>query len=98
MNKAIRGVLLALLFSLLVGFLIGLALRSRLDRRPEYIGHSPQFSPGLYCNTGSARICRVALPRPARRTPGTPARASVARLASAAISGVSRRYLVRNAG
>ena len=36
--KWIRGVLLALLFSLLVGFLIGLVLRSRLERRPQYIG------------------------------------------------------------
>ena len=36
--KVLRSVLLALLFSLIVGFLIGLVLRSRLDRRVEYIG------------------------------------------------------------
>ena len=53
--KAIRGVLLALLFSLLVGFLIGLVLRSRLDRRPEYIGLSPLIAPARPLDVGHAR-------------------------------------------
>jgi hypothetical protein len=36
--KLLKGVLLALLFSLLVGFAIGTALRSRLERPTHYIG------------------------------------------------------------
>jgi hypothetical protein len=36
--NVIRSVLIALLCSLIFGFLIGLVLRSRLDRRVEYIG------------------------------------------------------------
>ena len=36
--KLLRSVMLALLFSLLVGFLIGLVLRSKLERRVEYLG------------------------------------------------------------
>lgn len=36
--KVVRSVLLALLASLIFGFLIGLVLRARLERRVEYIG------------------------------------------------------------
>jgi hypothetical protein len=50
--KAIRGVLLALLFSLLVGFLIGLVLRSRLERPREYIG---SVAPARPLDVGHAR-------------------------------------------
>ena len=36
--KFVKGVLLALLFSLLVGLVIGTALRMRLERPTHYIG------------------------------------------------------------
>ena len=39
--KALRVVGLALLLSLLVGFLVGTALRARLERAPVYIGMDP---------------------------------------------------------
>ena len=50
--KLIRSVLLALLFSLIVGFLIGLVLRARLERRPEYIG---SVAPARPLDVGDAR-------------------------------------------
>ena len=50
--KLVRSVLLALLFSLIVGFLIGLVIRSRLERRTEYIG---SVAPAGPLHVGDAR-------------------------------------------
>ncbi len=45
MVKLIRGLLLALLTSLLVGFAIGTALRLRMERPTVYIGLLPDGHP-----------------------------------------------------
>ena len=71
---------------------------SRAGRRGPARRPSPQFSPGLCCNAVSDRSAALRPLGLLDVPPGTPARASVARLASAAISGVSRRHRVRNAG
>ena len=52
--KVLRSVLLALLFSLVVGFLIGLVLRSRLERRVEYIGSVAPAGPLHVGDAGAA--------------------------------------------
>lgn len=48
--KILRVILLALLFSLLVGFAIGTAIRLRLEKPVYYIGettpHQPERAPG----------------------------------------------------
>jgi hypothetical protein len=47
-GRAIWGTLLALLLSLLFGFLVGLFLRSRLERPVQYIGAvAPDAEPGI---------------------------------------------------
>ncbi len=43
--KLLRTVLLALLFSLLVGFAIGLVIRVRLERPVRYIASAPAPGP-----------------------------------------------------
>jgi hypothetical protein len=54
--KLLKGVLLALLFSLLVGLAIGTALRMRLERPTPYIGSA--FAPDPF-DVGESRPAAV---------------------------------------
>lgn len=51
--KLIRSVLFALLASLIFGFLIGLLLRARLEKRVEYIGLVAPAGPLHVCDAGA---------------------------------------------
>jgi hypothetical protein len=43
--KILRGILVALLLSLIFGLIVGFALRLRLQRAPVYIGSAPAPDP-----------------------------------------------------
>ena len=51
--KTLRAIGWALLFALLFGFLVGTALRLRMERTPVYVGSAPAALPLHVADTGA---------------------------------------------